>query len=95
MGINQLKPIAPRIPPDKCAVGLFRGPNSESITIVMAISVDVPSNKIPPKLELIIPCQSCEIDNKKHTILFTNMLSGEALLWHHVDRICNIMLLGN
>lgn len=58
MGINQLKPIAPRIPDDKCAVGLLRGPSSESMTIAMAISVDEPNNNIPPKLELITPCQS-------------------------------------
>lgn len=58
IGINQLKPIAPRIPDDKWAVGLLRGPNSESIINVTAINVDVPSNKMPPKLELMIPCQS-------------------------------------
>lgn len=63
MGKNQLSPIAPRIPDEKSAVGLFRGPNSESMATMIAISVDVPSNRIPPNVELITPCQSCSFSH--------------------------------
>lgn len=61
VGMNQLSPIALRnMPDDRCAVGLFRGPNSESMINTMPINVDVPSRRMPPKLELMMPCQSCE-----------------------------------
>lgn len=61
IGMNQLSPIALRnMPDDKCAVGLFRGPNSESMINTMPINVDVPSRRMPPKLELMMPCQSYE-----------------------------------
>lgn len=59
MGINQLRPIAPRIPDDKFDVGLLRGPNSESTINIIPINVDEPSNNKPPRLDAIMPCQSC------------------------------------
>lgn len=68
MGKNQLSPIAPRIPDERFAVGLFRGPNSESMAKVIAISVDEPSNRIPPNVELITPCQSCSFSHSKRKI---------------------------
>lgn len=59
IGINQLSPTALRnMPDDEFAIGLFRGPNSESTINTMPINVDVPSSKMPPKLELMMPCQS-------------------------------------
>lgn len=58
MGMNQLNPMAPRIPDDKFDVGLLRGPNSESTINVMPISVDEPSSNRPPRLDAMNPCQS-------------------------------------
>ena len=67
MGINQLRPMAPRMPDDRCAVGLFLGPNSESITMTMAINVDEPNNNTPPNVELITPYQCCNEIKQKET----------------------------
>lgn len=59
VGMNQLRPMALRnMPDDKFAVGLFRGPISESMINTMPINVDVPSRRMPPRLELMMPCQS-------------------------------------
>lgn len=59
VGMNQLSPMALRnMPDDRLAVGLFRGPISESMINTMPINVDVPSRRMPPRLELMMPCQS-------------------------------------
>ena len=58
IGINQLSPMTPRRPDDKLAVGLFLGPNSESTINMMPINVDEPNKSSPPRLELMMPCQS-------------------------------------
>lgn len=77
IGMNQLRPIAPRIPDDNVDVGLLRGPNSESTINVIPINVDEPSNRRPPRLAAIIPCQSC--NEKKTSITLTYWFSRISL----------------
>lgn len=60
VGMNQLSPIALRnmLADVVAIVGLLRGPISESMINTMPINVDVPNSRTPPKLELMMPCQS-------------------------------------
>lgn len=58
IGRNQLKPMAPRMPVAKFAVGHFRVPNSDWTINVIPTRVDEPSSNNPARLELTMPCQS-------------------------------------